>query len=262
MLDVSAVVGNAAVHDRPGSAASAAVEAQEVKRLYESGDTPFDVAGLLPADRNPWSVSDPMARLLAKLVVARRCRSVLEFGAGWSSVVLAHAIQAAGGGRLTSIEHDTSYLGDCWTRVERQPLVDAKLVIRPLTCSLSRDGLLWRYRDLARHLALRAPFDLVVIDAPPGKYGRSSPLFDSYPLLAAGAVVVLDDAARLRERTAIARWIATYPGLHLVVLDEAARRGIAVLRHDGNKRRRVAPRVFAGSIRDRLREWREARSAR
>ena len=230
-----------------------------VRRLYESNELPFDVDAVLPRDRNPWSVSDPMARLLVRLVVDLPCRSVLEFGAGWSSVVLANALQAAGGGRLTSVEHQTDYLGDCWDRVARTPLVDATLVVRPLASQLSRHGLLWRYAGLARSIAARAPFDLVVIDAPPGVYGRSAPLFDVYALLAPGAVIVLDDARRPREQTAVARWLATFPGLQLVVLDETTPRGMAVLRHDGNKRRRLAPRTFAGSIRDRLRESRERR---
>ncbi len=230
-----------------------------VRRLYESNELPFDVDAVLPRERNPWSVSDPMARLLARLVVDLPCRSVLEFGAGWSSVVLAHALQAAGGGRLTSVEHQTDYLADCWDRVARTPLVDATLVVRPLESQLSRHGLLWRYEGLARSIAARAPFDLVVIDAPPGVYGRSAPLFDAYALLAPGAVIVLDDARRPREQTAVARWLATFPGLQLVVLDDTTPRGMAVLRHDGNKRRRLAPRTFAGSIRDRLRESRERR---
>ena len=235
--------------------------ASRVLDVYQSSDLPFDLDPVLPRDRNPWSVSDPMARALIRFISELECRSVLEFGAGWSSVVLAHALQTVGGGRLTSVEHQPEYLDDCWERVQRFPLVDPALVVRPLRSRISRYGLLWGYDGLAPRLAPRAPYDLVVIDAPPGAYGRSSPLFDTYSLLAPGAVVVLDDASRPAERTAVARWLATFPGLHLVVRDERVRRGIAVLVHDGNKRRRLAPRTIAGTFRERLRERRERRRA-
>ena len=228
-----------------------------VRQAYESPGVPFDLDTILPRERNPWSLSDPMARTLARLVVRLGCRSILEFGAGWSSVVLAHALHAAGGGRLTSVEHQPEYVGDCWDRVRRVPSVDAALVVLPLRSQLSRHGLLWRYDRLARNLAARAPFDLILIDAPPGAYGRAAPLFDSYATLAPGAIVVLDDASRSEERSAIARWLATCPGLQLVVHDEGVQRGIAVLVHDGNKRQRLLPRKIAGTFRDRLRERRE-----
>lgn len=233
-----------------------------VRRSYESPDVPLDLDTILPRERNPWSLSDPMARTLARFVAGLGCRSVLEFGAGWSSVVLAHALQAAGGGRLTSVEHQPEYVGDCWDRVRRVPSVDAALVVLPLRSQLSRHGLLWRYDRLARNLAARAPFDLVVIDAPPGAYGRAAPLLDSYAMLAPGAVVVLDDASRSEERSAIVRWLATFPGLRLVVHDEGVQRGIAVLVHDGNKRQRLVPRKIAGTFRERFREHRQRARAR
>ena len=219
----------------------------------------FDPIDLLPVDRSVWSVSDDMARLLARLIASFQPKSVLEFGAGWSSVVLAHALAAIGGGRLTSVEHQPDYLGECWQRVEAVRQVDARLVVCPLRSGLSRHGLLWRYAGLTRHIRARAPFDFVVIDAPPGAFGRSAALFDSYSLLSAGALIILDDAARPRERTAVSRWLRSLPGLELVMFDDRVERGLAVLRHDGDKRRRFAPRPFLGTFRDRLRRLRSRR---
>ena len=226
-----------------------------IQALYRSAHTPFDVDGLLPAHLGEWPVSRQMARWLARLVLGTQRRRVLEFGAGWSSVVLARALAEGGGGQLTSVEHQPEYLGDCWQRVEEMP-VDAALVTTALRRTLSSHGLLWRYQRLAKMIAPRAPFDLVLIDAPPGRYGRASPLLDVFPLLTADALVVLDDAARPREQWAIRHWLATFPGLELILMDPETADGIAVFRHDGTQRRRVAWRAAAASIRDQLRQWR------
>ena len=71
--------------------------------------------------------------------------------------------------------------------------------------------------------------------------------------------MVLDDAARLEEQTVAKRWLMTYPGLELSVLDPNTGRGIAVFVHDGSKRRRLAARAIAGSFRDQWREFRQGR---
>ena len=72
-----------------------------------------------------------------------------------------------------------------------------------------------------------------------------------------GAVIILDDAARPREQTAIARWRATFPDLELVVLDTEAERGIAVLLRHGGARRRLALRAVLGTFREQWSDWRK-----
>jgi predicted O-methyltransferase YrrM len=246
-----------------GSRAQTAANTQStsslIQDLYATAQPPIDVDRLLPDNLGLWPVSRPMARWLACAVHGLQRRSVLEFGAGWSSLVLAESLAAAGGGRLTSIEHQPKYLReDLWEKAQRAAAVDAALVVTPLHRRLSTYGLLWSYRDLQEKIARRAPYDLLFIDAPPARYGRTSPLHDAYPFLAPGAVIVLDDAARVEEQTTIKRWLSVYPGLELVVLDKATGRGIAVLLHDGTKRRRIAARAVAGTLRDQWRDWRRS----
>src|SRR5438105_2487298 len=67
-----------------------------------------------------------------------------------------------------------------------------------------------------------------------------------------GPIVVLDDAARSDERTAVRRWLATFPGLRLALLDDGITpRGTAVLAHSGDTRVRIVPRAIAGTVHDR-----------
>lgn len=231
--------------------------AEHIQALYYRRDAPFDVDALLPADLGEWPVTRPLAYWLARLVVHYGRRRILEFGPGWSSLVLARGLAECGGGQLTSVDHQPEYLGECWRQVE-QTSIDAKLLVVPLRRKLSRHGVLWHYQGICNAIAPRAPFDLVLIDAPPGRFMRTSPLHDVFSLLTPDAIVVLDDAARPREQTAIKQWLKTYPGLELVLLDRNTADGVAVLRHDGTGRRQMAWRAAAWNVREQWREWRRA----
>ena len=231
-----------------------------IRANYTHWSLLIDVDALLPPDLGKFPVSRAMATWLASAIHGLDCRSILEFGAGWSSLVIAEALAAEGGGRLTSVEHDPRYLpADAWTRIDRLTNVDTRLVIAPLQRTLSRHGLLWSYRGVRKRIRERSPFDLVFIDGPPNRYGRTSPLFDAYPLLGPDAVVVLDDAARRDERTAIARWLAAYPDLELVLLDTERGRGIAVLLRHGGAPGRPAIGTVQDTVREQVRRWLKSR---
>src|SRR5690349_9968387 len=64
---------------------------------------------------NVCSICASMGELLDGLVRWLKPRSIIEFGAGRSSAVLAAALQDCGGGRLTCIDHDPDYLAPFWS---------------------------------------------------------------------------------------------------------------------------------------------------
>src|SRR5688500_11483075 len=108
------------------------VSIRGIQELYASSHDPVGIDAVLPPDLGLWPVSRPMARWLARLIVGLGRRSVLEVGAGWSAVVLAHALAANGGGRLTSVEHKPQYMGNTWETVQKSPGVDSALVVTGL----------------------------------------------------------------------------------------------------------------------------------
>jgi hypothetical protein len=95
----------------------------------------------------------------------------------------------------------------------------------------------------------------VFIDAPPGERGRDATLLQAAPFLTANAVVVLDDATRPREQTAMRRWARA---LNVEPVFESATigRGVAVLRVRHAASARFSWRTFMGTIHDRIVERR------
>jgi predicted O-methyltransferase YrrM len=120
---------------------------------------------------------------------------------------------------------------------------------------LSRNGLLHDYTGVAVALRARGPFDFVFIDAPPGHLGRDATLLAAAPFLAPNATIVLDDAARPQEQTAVRRWER---GLAIERVYESATvgRGVVVLNLLQPSLPRFSWRTFAGTIHDRIEAWR------
>ncbi len=232
---------------------------------FASGSGLHDVLeGLLAAPPGPelqsllagadeWALGLDAARLLDGVVRQLRPASILEFGAGRSSLVIAAALQSCGGGHLTSIEHQPQYARDSWRRMVGYPAVDALMLKAGLAVRLSRLGVFHQYTGIAAALAERAPDELVLIDAPPGHLGRDATLLAAAPYLAPGALAILDDATRPGERTAVRRWTRA---LDIDVLLERPDfgRGILVLRVASPRAPSFAWRTFAGSVQDRLLE--------
>ena len=119
--------------------------------------------------KDAWPVSEAMAQYLFRLILALRPRSVLEFGAGWSSIVIARALSRVNqGGRLTSLDNTDRFCGTPWKEVRTVPNVDPVLSISDLRLRVGLEGLSYTYAAIAQVAARRGPFDFLFIDAPPG----------------------------------------------------------------------------------------------
>lgn len=217
-----------------------------------------DLRALL-ANTDEWAVTLEMAHVLEGLVLRLRPVSILEFGAGRSSLVLASALQACGGGRLTSIEHQPQFAEPAFRQMRQYQKVDACMLRAALTLRFSRYGLLHSYTVVGDALRGRGPFDMVFIDAPPGHLGREATLMAAAPFLAKSAIAVLDDAARSAEKTAITRWERAL-GVNRIYESDRVGRGIAVLEVPHPVVPAFSWRTFAGTIHDRLIAHRRARA--
>lgn len=207
-----------------------------------------DVDAVYPTPTTSWPVDAAMAGVLARLVVEFDRRDIVEFGAGASSLVFAAAMSRGRGGRLTAVEEDVRWSRDSWRRVEATPRVDACMIASGVVFRADRTGVYHGYSLAAKAAAVaRGPFDLALIDAPDGYYGRDGALHLIYEALAPGALIVVDDARRRKERDMMARWMRTYPGLVLLADEPDLGHGTAVIGFTGDRRVLLSPRVLASS---------------
>jgi predicted O-methyltransferase YrrM len=202
-------------------------------RRFAQETLPPGLSRVLPSGQDLYEIAPHLGRLIANLVLQDGRRRVLEFGAGASSEVLATALAATGGGMLTSIEADPVWCRDRWSAVEATG-ADAVLVPATLRFAISSFGAYFAQPAAMAAVRERGPFDLVIIDAPDGRHGRTGTLHQVAPWLARGALVVVDDTARPFIQGMLTGWLRIYRGLTLLGQDVSfGGRGVAVLRWDG-----------------------------
>jgi predicted O-methyltransferase YrrM len=239
----------------PKPAETDGIDQADLARLVAAAaPLPADIVAVLPDGRDEYEISPDLARLLAGIVLTRRPGSVLEFGSGRSSLVIAHALSAGGGGRLTSVEHAPEFGRDAWALAERVVGVDAQQVVSRVRVTLTPGGPFNGYVDAAPALSARAPYGLVLIDGPPGPLGRDWTMFAAIRHLSPGALVIVDDTARPGERRAVERWLRRWPGLSVALDQGNVTRRATLLRFDGDMRARFSPRTITGAVYERARE--------
>ncbi len=222
----------------------------EIRALVEE-DPPSEALALaIGACPGGVAIDTAVALVLANAVAREGRRSVLEFGAGSSSQLIATALDVTGGGRMTSVEHDPSWSSGRWSdAVDAAIDVDAVMVTSMLAYRLGRLGVIASYRTARSDLIRRAPYDLVLIDGPQYFHGRDAAIPLVWDLLTVGCLIVVDDAGRWGERLTIWKWLKTYPGLTLEHYDaNASDYGIAILRKRADTGPRLSPLSFAVGV--------------
>lgn len=177
----------------------------------------------LPHDALPnlgsWKADVALLKLVTDHVLTAKPRTVVEFGAGASTLILARALQMAGGGKLISFDQHADFVEGT-----RKWLADHGLEadVRAVPLERAPDGWpgFW-YRP--GHLPKR--IDFMLIDGPtwvmhPLTRAGAASLFDRIPV---GGTVMLDDAARPGERSVARRWRERFPDFRFELLKSGSK---------------------------------------
>jgi predicted O-methyltransferase YrrM len=181
-----------------------------------SGGRPADKRALLdrlglPADALPnlgsWKADTGLLGLIVDEIETARPATVVEFGAGASSLIVSRALQLYGGGRLVSLDQHGDFVAGTreWLREHG---LDADMRADPLVPAPGGwPGLSYDIRGLPPRI------DLLLIDGPPWTIhpfvrGAADALFDRIPV---GGAIMLDDGARPGERVIASRWRRKWP---------------------------------------------------
>jgi predicted O-methyltransferase YrrM len=132
--------------------------------------------------------------------------TVVEFGMGASTLIIAAALRKAGGGALISFDQHADFVAATRRWLAEHGLA-ADLRTAALVPAAKWPGLWYRHGDLPEQI------DLLVIDGPPWTIhpftrGSADGLFDR---IAPGGQIMLDDAARPGERMIARRWRRDWP---------------------------------------------------
>jgi predicted O-methyltransferase YrrM len=183
----------------------------------------------LPKTRG-WAASPDFLNILIETILIQRPRTVVELGAGTSTVVIAYALEKNQEGKLYSIDHYEEYLDLLKKVITRHGLCDrVALIHAPFTKTLI-NGNSWTYYA-SESLNVPGDIDMLVIDGPPSSV-QSNARYPAIPLLfnrlSPGAMILVDDYKRPDDRKTVQLWLKEYPKLSLVE-ESFTEKGTAVL---------------------------------
>jgi predicted O-methyltransferase YrrM len=166
----------------------------------------------LPPTRG-WAMSPDLLLHVVNLIRSERPQRVIECGSGISTAVVALALKRFSGGKVIALEHAewaghrTERLLEDWGISEFGEVRCAPLVPQ----EISGESFHW-YSPASLP---DGPFDLVIVDGPPGSTGPHAryPAGELLRQLAAPGWAILDDTKRQDELAAAQRWVEEIPGL-------------------------------------------------
>jgi predicted O-methyltransferase YrrM len=176
----------------------------------------------LPRDALPnlgsWKADVGLLKLVSDHIAAHRPETMVEFGAGASTLIAARALQRASGGRLYSFEQHEDFVSATRQWLSEHGL-EAEIRRAPLAPSKDWPGLWYRHGALPEHI------DLLLIDGPPWTIhpltrGGAESLFHR---IAVGGTVMLDDAARPGERLVARRWRRRWPNFDFRLVNSGSK---------------------------------------
>jgi predicted O-methyltransferase YrrM len=178
-----------------------------------------------------WAMDPTSCRFLAAFTRALGAKRVLEFGSGFSTLMMAREIPAQEGNYLLSVDDSEKY-----TKLAREAFetseCPAKVEFRtaPLKLKMYGPRVLLGYTLPKGLLEAMGPFDLVLIDAPHHDYGRESVFYDAFAAVAPGGYLVLDDANRAdMEKEYVRAWLDTYGDAIDPIMLEGIGNGLCVI---------------------------------
>ena len=162
-----------------------------------------------------WALSpDAIVYILADLEL-REDPTIVEFGSGESTLILASALRRKNAGRLITIEHDESFMRELGALLRAAQLARWVSLHHAPRMQPEDPG----DDELNLSALPELPIDLALIDGPPGikDYGslaRGRPLQWALKHLKPKGTIFLDDANRPAEQSLLAKLMGEHDDLH------------------------------------------------
>lgn len=145
-------------------------------------------------------------RFLGQIIKLLRPHKVLEFGSGFSSLVISNELRQQQAGSLDSIDNSRSWSQLTYEKAANYGLVD-RVTFHVFGLGLRiYQGLPCVFYKIPDDFHNRGPYDVVVADGPGHEIGRDGVLFEVFTKLCVRGYVILDDCNSDHMQQTVAMW--------------------------------------------------------
>jgi predicted O-methyltransferase YrrM len=157
------------------------------------------------------AASPDVLLLLSQIILTRQPQTILECGAGISTLIQGYLLQRLGRGKLYTLEHNPLWAERVTRWVTEHQLTDYVTIIYAPLADQIVDGRTLHWYDAKQVQSLLetlSPIDFLFVDGPPGEVEDTR--WPAVPVLHAAlapdAEIILDDTERPNERRAANDW--------------------------------------------------------
>lgn len=177
-----------------------------------------------------WALALDSCRFLAEVIHQLKPDSVIEFGSGYSSLIIAEELRKNGAGILHSIDNSRT-----WSERARE---SASKYAAGAYVHFFRFPLGLRFYGGQPSIGFRIPrafyagkslYDVAFIDAPHVDVNRDGSLYEIAPHMKTGGLIICDDCNAEYMKWTLARWEERYRGCLKIQLISEIGNGIGLL---------------------------------
>lgn len=143
------------------------------------------------------ALHEDSCKFMGTLIRKFQFKTILEFGSGFSSIIIANEIKHSAGHLLVSIENSRYYSQVAQQRFRQQGLkANVTFYSFPLRPNIYHKQILLSYNIPTGFWSDFGEFDLVLIDGPHCDFGREAVFYEAFRHLRVGGIAIIDDANR------------------------------------------------------------------
>ena len=220
-------------------------EIETIASFFQNYRLPFPHSG------GSWALAPESSQFLGSLIRYSGCENILEFGSGYSSLIIAYELEKANRGLIDSINSSRYWSNRAADLASRNNLIHrTRFFISNLGLRVCKNhpSIFYDMEELANRLAPK--YDFVVIDAPHHDLGRDGALYLSIEKIKVGGYFFVDDCKAGHMQKTIKRWKTSFPQSISIKMFSKIGNGVAII-----KKEKVVDNEPNASSKQYIMEW-------
>jgi hypothetical protein len=196
----------------------------------------------IPNDFRPygWALSNNSCKFLGRLIKEMQPLNVLEFGSGFSSLVIAQELENQNRGNLISVDNSVHWSNKIKNYMPSRSEERITLCVFRLKIRIYYKKTLIFY-DIPENFYKNCPkLDFILIDGPHHDVGREAAMYESFKRVRKGGIFFVDDSNSDQMQKIISKWKKAFGSLISISNFRDVGNGISIILKNGELTHKIS----------------------